>query len=237
MKVLGVDCSAVAASAAIWEDDVLLGEFFTNVKMTHSQTLMPMVQQLFASTGVTPRQLDCLAVSAGPGSFTGVRIGVSAVKGLGLALQKPCVGVSALAALAHQLRGMEQTVICPVMDARCNQFYNALFQWKHDKLVRLCDDRAVEAMELKKELKSLNFSVILVGDGAQLCYNMLKEDGLSLSLAPPLTRFPRAGSVAQLGAALAKTGFTVDAKSLQPIYLRLPQAERELKKKVSDQTC
>ena len=229
MLVLAVDSSAVAASAAITDNGRLLGEYYINTKQTHSQTLLPMVQGLLSSVGKTCKQLDLLAVSCGPGSFTGVRIGISCVKGLSLPYDIPCCEVSTLEVIAHGAVGCEGSVICAVMDARCNQVYNAMFRVESGKIHRLCEDRALSVDDLKEECKEHGASLVLVGDGACLCYEHFKDFGACL--APEAIRFQHASSLALIAEEKALNGRTVSASELLPTYLRMPQAERELKKK------
>ncbi|MBQ5398457.1 MAG: tRNA (adenosine(37)-N6)-threonylcarbamoyltransferase complex dimerization subunit type 1 TsaB [Ruminococcus sp.] len=230
MKILAVDSSAKACSVSLVDEDKILGEFFINTSLTHSQTLVPMIDAVLKNTSTDIKSVDAFAVSAGPGSFTGVRIGVAAIKGMAMPLDKPCYSVSTLEAMAYNLRG-ENCVACAVMDARCNQVYNALFLIKNGKITRLCDDRALSIDELAEDLKSYNVKTVLVGDGAQLCYNSYKELSCDIELAPEQQRYQRASGVAF--AALTKEPMT--AESLMPTYLRLPQAERELKKRLESQ--
>lgn len=225
MLILAIDSSAVSASAAIIDGDRLLGEYFINTKQTHSQTLLPMVEHLLKATGKTCADFDLMAVSNGPGSFTGVRIGVSCVKGLAMPTDTPCCAVSTLEAIAVPGRAYEGSIICAVMDARCGQVYNALFEVKNGELARLTEDRALSIDELFAELEQSGNKVVLFGDGAELCYNKFKAWGARL--APEEIRYQRAASVA----AAAKTKQAVTAAELMPAYLRLPQAERELKKR------
>lgn len=231
MLVLGLDASAVAGSCAICELDGeksrIIAESFVNTKQTHSQTLLPMVEDMLKNAGVTLEQLDRIAVTSGPGSFTGIRIGVSAVKGLSYALNIPCVGVSTLHALAYNLCGFENSLICTVMDARCNQFYNALFTIEGNAPKRITPDRAVSAEELSEELKAYADSrIILVGDGAELAFRIL---GVNAELVPLGIRLQKAESVC-----LASLEYqTVSARELLPTYLRLPQAERERLAKIN----
>ena len=170
MKILALDSSAVSASAAVLDDDKVLGEFFINTKQTHSQTLMPMVQQVLIQTKTSLEEIDLFAVSAGPGSFTGVRIGVACVKGMAFAQNKPCIGVSTLEAMAYPL-SMLNGIICAVMDARCQQVYHALFRVNGSKVERIYDDCAVAISDLAESLRQYSDETIyLVGDGAKLCY-------------------------------------------------------------------
>lgn len=230
MLTLGIDSSASAASAAVVENGKLLGEFFVNTKQTHSQTLLPMVQGLLQTVGHSCNEVDVLAVSHGPGSFTGVRIGVACVKGIALPNDTPCVGVSTLEAIAYGGISVEGAVLCAVMDARCSQVYNALFQVEKGVLRRLTDDRALAIADLEKECRAYGEKLLLLGDGAALCHKTFEAWGAKL--APESIRFQRASSVALLGEQAAHQGSTVSASSLAPVYLRLPQAERELKKRL-----
>ena len=229
MLILAIESSASPASAAVLEDDKLLGEVFLNTKQTHSQTLLPMVRDLMDSLGKTCTDFDVMAVTSGPGSFTGVRIGVSCVKGLAMPNNTPCCGISTLEAIAVPGRTYENCVICAVMDARCGQVYNALFQVTDGKLCRLTTDRALSIAELSKECEPYGDRLILFGDGAELYFADFQTRGARL--APLELRFQRASSVALLALESAKAGKTVTAQVLMPSYLRLPQAERELRKK------
>lgn len=235
MKILAVDTTAAAASAALCEDGFLIGEYYINVKQTHSQTIMPMVGSLLKSCEVSPKDIGLFAVSCGPGSFTGVRIGVAAIKGLALPFDTPCAAVSSLEALAQNLAA-SNGVICTAMDARRNQFYSAMFEACGGKIKRLTQDSAIAFEELEKDIReavSLRKMVFLVGDGAKICYNNLKEKGIdSILLAPPNLLYARASSVAEIGLRQYLDGSAVTAEALLPSYLRLPQAERELKKRV-----
>jgi tRNA threonylcarbamoyladenosine biosynthesis protein TsaB len=236
MKILAVDTTAAAASAALCEDGFLLGEYCVNIHQTHSQTIMPMAGGLLKSCGATPKDIGLFAVSCGPGSFTGVRIGVAAIKGLSLPFDTPCVAVSSLEALAENLAACG-CVICAAMDARRNQFYNALFESRDGKIDRLTEDRAIAFDDLEKEIRgvvSLEKKVLLVGDGAKICYNNLKENGVeSIELAPQNLLYARASSVAAVGLRQFFAVGAVSSEELLPFYLRLPQAERELKKRTS----
>lgn len=227
MLILAIDSSASPASAAICEDGRLLGEFFINTKQTHSQTLLPMVEQLMNAVGKTCADFDVMAVSNGPGSFTGVRIGVSCVKGMAMPNEIPCCGVSTLETIAMAGRDYEDSVICAVMDARCGQVYNAVFKATGGELCRLTEDRALSIEQLSEEYKQYGSKVVLFGDGAELCHRTFKTWGARL--APEEIRFQRASSVALAAEKLVKENKTVSAAELVPTYLRLPQAERELK--------
>ncbi len=225
MLILGIESSAGPASAAVVQDGRLLGEFFVNTRQTHSQTLLPMVKSLLANLSLKVRDLDCIAVANGPGSFTGVRIGVACVKGMALPNNTACCGISTLEGIAYGGAGLVGSIICAAMDARCGQVYNALFEVEDTGLARLTEDRAISLEELGRECRSYGERLVLFGDGAQACYKEFAAWGARL--APEPVRFQRAGSVALL----AGERQWVTAGELMPAYLRMPQAERELKAK------
>lgn len=231
MKILAVDTSATAASVAVAEENKLIGEFSINTALTHSQTLMPMVDELLNNTGLSVNDIDAVAVNAGPGSFTGVRIGVAAVKGIAFPKNLPCVSVSTLESMAYNMLGND-CIVCSVMDARCSQVYNALFRVKGCTVTRMTDDRALSLTDLKNELQNINEKVVLVGDGAVLCSKFLGEELENIMLAPFNNRIQTASSVAYAAFEKINNGETVKADELMPVYLRLPQAQRELNKKL-----
>lgn len=231
MKILAVDTSATAASVAVAEENKLIGEFSINTALTHSQTLMPMVDELLKNTGLSVNDIDAVAVNAGPGSFTGVRIGVAAVKGIAFPKNLPCVSVSTLESMAYNMLGND-CIVCSVMDARCSQVYNALFRVKGCTVTRITDDRAISLTDLKNELQNINEKVVLVGDGAVLCSKFLGEELENIMLAPFNNRIQTASSVAYSAFEKINNGETVKADELMPVYLRLPQAQRELNKKL-----
>lgn len=222
MRILAFECSAKAASCCVYEDGVILGSAFVNVPLTHSQILMPMTESLLFSVRLGIPDIDCFAVAAGPGSFTGIRIGISVVKGLAAARSTPCIPVSTLEGMAH-LHYSENAIICPVMDARCGQVYNALFRAENGKVTRLCEDRALLVSDLTEELKSTDAPVIIMGDGAGLI--------TECDLPPNITAAPSHLTIQNaVGVAFAaKAENAVAPDMLMPFYLRLPQAERELK--------
>ena len=226
MKILALESSAVACSAALCEDEKLIAQSYQNNGLTHSVTLMPMTTSLLAGCGVSLEQVDLIAVAAGPGSFTGLRIGVAAAKGLAWPGKTPCAACSTLESMAWPLAhtGLE---ICPVMDARRNQVYNARFASDGQTLTRRCPDRAIALEDLADELKKSGNPQILVGDWAVLCYTTLKELGLDVRLAPPHLQFQSAWGVARCALELARRGELTDASGLTPNYHRLSQAERE----------
>lgn len=235
MKILGIECTASPVSVALLEDGQLKAEYFLNWKITHSQTLLPMCESLLKISGASVGEVDAFAVTAGPGSFTGVRIGISAVKGMAQPLDKPCVPVSVLEAMAYGMTAAD-CIVCAVMDARCKQVYNALFEIKDGNVTRLCDDRALMIEELAGELKDITEKnpekrIFIVGDGADMFYNSVKELLPCVLLAPETSKWQRASGVCLAAEKLLESGLTVSAEELLPVYLRLPQAERELKAK------
>ena len=226
MRILAFETSAKAASVALTENGKLLGEAYQNTGLTHSQTLMVMAEDVLKQCSLTVNDIDAVAVAEGPGSFTGVRIGVAAAKGLAWGRNIPCYGVSTLEAMAVSL-GVYQGYVCPVMDARRAQVYNALFYVNHNKLERVAPDRAIALSELGQELKTMQEPIFLVGDGSNLCYNTLSEDVPGLVLPPEHWMHQRAVGVALLAEKMAAQGVTGDGAALTPNYLRLSQAERE----------
>lgn len=232
MKILAIETSAGPASCAVTENGEILASAVVNTRLTHSQTLLPMVDAMLKNAALSLEDMDVLAVSAGPGSFTGVRIGVAAVKGLAFTSKIPCARVSTLAAMAHNADGLPfDGIVCAVMDARCRQVYTADFLCEGGKVIRLTPDEAISIDDLKIRLNSYKKMIFLVGDGANLCYTSLKEFVPNLILAPPALRFQQATGVAAVAAVLAENGQCIDAAALLPVYLRLPQAERELKQR------
>ena len=222
MLILAFESTAKAASAALLRDGKLLSQYSQCSGLTHSRTLLPMGEDMLKNAELKLADVDLLAVAHGPGSFTGVRIGVSMVKGLAWASDKPCVGVSTLEAMAwHGLAA--GGLVCPVMDARRSQVYNALFRIVDGSPRRLTEDRPIALEKLAEELRAYNERVFLVGDGAELSFRALTEKGLPCSLAPENLRMQSAWGVAM--AAMDKTPGTAD--DLLPVYLRLSQAERE----------
>ena len=226
MKILAIESSATAASAALCEDEELIAQTFQHSGLTHSRTLLPMVLTMLEQCGAGLEGVDLIAVAAGPGSFTGLRIGVSTAKGLAWPGNKPCAGVSTLEAMAWSL-AHTGAVLVPVMDARRSQVYNALFRGVAGRPERLCPDRAVSLEQLAAELENIENPKILVGDGALLCYNDLTKRGLAAELAPPHLRMQSAWGVARGALELARRGELTDANGLVPVYHRLSQAERE----------
>ena len=226
MLILAFETSAKAGSVALMDETKLLGESYQNTGLTHSQTLLQMAQQLLADCGKTPEDVTAVAVAQGPGSFTGVRIGVAAAKGFSWGSQIPCYGVSTLEAMVRQL-GIWQGYVCPVMDARRGQVYNAVFHMECGKCTRIREDRAISLQDLGEELQKFNEPIFLVGDGSILCYNTLLESVPALVLPEEHRMHQRATGVALAARQAAAMGLAPSGAELEPNYLRLSQAERE----------
>lgn len=231
MRILALECSASPASCAVVNDGFLEASSFINVKLTHSQTLLKMTADMLSSSAIELDSIDGFCITSGPGSFTGVRIGISALKGLAFAKNKPCVAVSTLRAIAENFKGQE-CIVCAVMDARCKQVYNALFKISGGKIKRLCEDRAIKCEELADELKRkrTKLPIIVAGDGTDVFYPFVKEKE-SIVKAEPHNRYQNAACVAFAAFDDFLKGNTVNQSELLPAYLRLPQAERELNAK------
>lgn len=227
MTILALESSATACSVALCRDGKLVAESYQNSGLTHSRTLLPMVKSLLENCGESLENVNVVAVAAGPGSFTGLRIGVSTAKGLAWPDNKDCAACSTLESMAWPLAHLEGKLIVCAMDARRQQVYNALFLAQGGALQRLTPDRAISLAELGEELKNYKNCKIVVGDGAQLCYNTLKEQGLDLELAPEHLRMQRAWGVARAAIALCEQGSLCKGDALTPAYHRLSQAERE----------
>ena len=225
MKILALETSAKAVSAAVTEDGRVLASGFQDTGLTHSRTLMPVVEHILKNADLTMADIGAVAVAVGPGSFTGIRIGVSAAKGLAFAASIPAVGVSTLAAMARNAAFADGLVVC-AMDARRNQVYNALFEARDGRLTRLTPDRAVGLDELSEELRGDPRPKIVVGDGGGLCAEALTAAGVACRLAPPHLVMQSAVTVALEAEEAAGHGGLVSAQELLPVYLRPPQAER-----------
>ena len=226
MLILAFETSAKAASVALMEGRKLLGESYQNTGLTHSQTLMVMAEDLLKQCGKTAQDVEAVAVAEGPGSFTGVRIGVAAAKGYAWGKDIPCYGVSTLEAMAESL-GIYEGYVCPVMDARRSQVYNALFYVNHGIIERHREDRAIALSDLREDLQHLDGPIYLVGDGSTLTYNTLKDSIENLILPPEHRMHQRAVGVGLIAARMAEAGLAPSGGALTPNYLRLSQAERE----------
>ena len=232
MLTLAFETSAKAGSVALLDGRKLLGESYQNTGLTHSQTIMTMAKDLIAACGHTPQDVEAVAVAAGPGSFTGVRIGVAAAKGFAWGKELPCYGVSTLEAMALNLGAYEGLVV-GVMDARRSQVYTATFRAEQGVLHRLTDDRAISLEQLGSELAEETAPIYLVGDGSSLTYNTLKTTVPNLILPPEHRMHQRAAGVGLAAAAMIEAGAPGNGAELNPNYLRLSQAERERMEKNS----
>ena len=236
MKILAIESAALVASAAILDEDTVLAEERLNTRLTHSQTLLPMIDELVRKAELKAGELDAIAVSAGPGSFTGLRIGAATAKGLGMAWDKPLVAVPTLDAMAYGLWGCRY-LICPIMDARRSQVYNGLYRFdENGALVTLRDARALGMEELLQELKEQNEPVVFLGDGVPV-FRVAIEEALPTKalFAPPQQSRQSAGAVGALGLELLKQGKTVTAAAFAPSYLRISQAERERARRLAQE--
>ena len=227
MMILALESSATACSVALTRDGELIAHAYQHSGLTHSRTLLPMVNNVLTSCGESMEHVDVVAVAAGPGSFTGLRIGVATAKGLAWAGDKDCAPCSTLESMAWPLAHMEGKVIVCAMDARRSQVYNAIFLAKDGKLERLSEDRAISLADLAQELKNIENEKIVVGDGAKLCYNVVSEMGIALTLAPEHLRMQSGWGVARAAQELADKGQLIKGEQLNAVYHRLSQAERE----------
>lgn len=231
--LLALDCSAGPASCAVLrveeQTQHVLCSAVTNTKLTHSQTLLPMITDMLKNAGMSFSQIDAIAVSVGPGSFTGVRIGVAAVKGLAFANDLPCVAVSTLEGMAARLEGMPYTgKLLTAMDARCQQLYTALFSCANGIVTRVTPDEALPLDIVGERLCAETEPILVIGDGAALCYNALHERVPLLRLAPVGLCLQHAVGVARAAVKHIADGNVLSGEALLPDYLRLPQAQREL---------
>lgn len=230
MQILAIESSSLTAGAAIIKDDVVLAEYSVSFKKTHSQTLLPMIDEVVKMTETNLKELDAIAISAGPGSFTGLRIGSATAKGLCLALDKPLVEVSTLEAMAFGC-GPYNGLICPMIDARRRQVYTALYRFDEElNMVCVMEPKLLLVEELAqnlKELKSDDENVLFTGDGMHVHGAWLKENVSKSKMAPAVCSTPRAAAVAELGAKKWREGKAINADDHRPIYLKKSQAEQE----------
>lgn len=227
MKILAVDSSGLVASVAVVMDDNLLGEFTMNYKKTHSQTLLPMLDELADMIELDLNTLDAIAVAGGPGSFTGLRIGSATVKGLALALDKPVIQIPTVDALAYNLCG-HRDLVCPLMDARRNQTYTGLYQFDGNQMQVIKEQCAVEITAIVAEINNIGKPVVFLGDGVAVFRDYIAEHcKIGYTFAPAHLNKQRAGAVAALAEEYYKQGKIMDAAEHKPEYLRLSQAERE----------
>jgi universal bacterial protein YeaZ len=233
MKILAIDTSGLVASCAITENEKCLAEYTLNYKMTHSQTIMPMVNEIVKMTELDLKTLDYIACSEGPGSFTGLRIGAATAKGLAHGLNIDIIPVPTLSALAYNIFNTDK-LICPIMDARRNQVYTGIFRWKHGVLETVLPEDARSIDDIIEIAELNGQETIFLGDGVPVYKEKLMENTL-FTLAPANCNLQRAASVAALAEVLARQGRTVNGSMFAPVYLRKPQAERELEEKVANE--
>lgn len=228
MLIFGIDTCCMAATAALVDERVMVAQTVVNHGKTHSQMMMPQVEEMFKISGIDPKMVDAFAAAVGPGSFTGVRIGVATAKAMAQGAQKPCIAVSTLEALAHSVQYFDG-IAAPILDARRGQVYNALFECGKSGMTRLCADRALALGELLEELDKTGKDVIFMGDGS-----LVFEDEIKAALfgrayfAPKTQRMNLGGAVAEIGLEKFRKGETVTYGKLVPEYIRLSQAERDL---------
>lgn len=225
MKILSLDSTAIVSTVAITEDEKLLSQFSINNGNTHSETLLPMIEASLKVLKLTIDDIDLFACSAGPGSFTGVRIGAATIKGLAFRKNKPCAPVSSLDSLAHNLL-YANGIICPVMNARRSQLYNALFLCEDGKLTRICEDRLISVFDLEEELRKYSeHKIYLCGDGYDIAKGAFSK--IETEDTPLIHQYQSAYSVALCALEAAKQNLLTTDVELSPVYLRASQAERE----------
>ena len=235
MKILGLDSSGIVASVAVVEEETLLAEYTVDYKKTHSQTLLPMLDTIGKMIELDMQTIDAIAVAAGPGSFTGLRIGSATAKGLGLALEKPIVAVPTTEALAYNLFG-SKGIVCPLMDARRNQVYTGIYRFRGNEMVTVEGQMAVDIDMVAEKLNALGEEVIFLGDGVPVFREILKEKiQVPCIFAPAHVNKQRASAVAALGLVYARQGRLESAAEHKPEYLRMSQAERERKEREKQQ--
>ncbi len=224
LKILSFDSAGIVCTAAVLEDDNVLAQISENKERTHSETLLPMINSVLTKADTQIKDIEKIAVSAGPGSFTGIRIAVATAKGLAAPFDIPCIAVSTIEAIAHSVPLPENCIICPLLDARRTNFYNAIFEKNCDNIKRLCPDRLISAKNLEEELKSYKKEIFLVGEGAEICYNIL-ENKNNITL-------PSERNITAVGVAKAsKDCIGINSGDILPYYIRPTQAEREYAKK------
>ncbi len=231
MKIIAIDASAVAGSVAYSVGGQLVGEYYVCHKLTHSQTIMPMLEHLQKMIGIEMEEVDAIAVTSGPGSFTGIRIGVSTAKAMAMALNVPIIGLPTLDVMAHNVF-FTDAIICPIMDARRSQVYTAYYEWEAEKLVRKSDYLNIPMEELLDQLDELGKKVIFVGDGIPVFKERIESRlGVRAGYVPAFLEMQRAGTLAYLAGEAYKAGEVCDPDTFVPMYLRKSQAEQELEEK------
>lgn len=233
MLIFGIDTCCMAATAALCDERVLIAQTVINRNKTHSQIMLPQIEQMFGLAELDPKEVDAYAAAVGPGSFTGVRIGVATAKAMAQAAAKPCIEVSTLEALAYSSQ-LFDGIAAPILDARRQQVYNALFECGKGGMKRLCEDRALALEELLAELKETKRDIIFMGDGTLVFEREIRDAlGGRAYFAPNSLKMNLAGAVAEIGVERFKRGETVPYGSLVPKYVRLSQAEQEREKSLN----
>lgn len=232
MKVLALDSSGLVATVAIVTEEAMLAEYTVNFKKTHSQTLLPMLDEIVKMVELDLSEVDAIAVAAGPGSFTGLRIGSATAKGLGLALKKPVIAIPTLEGLAYNLYGTDK-LICPMMDARRNQVYTGAYEFVSSELRAVIPQAALAIEEILDKINELGRDVIFLGDGVDVNKEIIKEKtSVNYEVAPIHLSRQRAGAIGALGIEYYKKDLTETAQQHEPVYLRISQAERERQEKM-----
>lgn len=235
MKLIALDSSGLVASVAIVTEGAVLAEYTVNYKKTHSQTLLPMLDEIVKMVGLDLSEVDGIAIAEGPGSFTGLRIGAATAKGLGLALGKPIIPVPTMDGLAYNLFGTDR-LICPMMDARRNQVYTGLYECKEDRLNVLIEQKAADVKDMIEEINQIGRSVIFLGDGTSAYETIIKENiKVEYQFAPAHLSRQRAAAIGGLAIQYFKQNKIQKAAEHAPVYLRLSQAERERAEKLKEQ--
>lgn len=237
MNILGIDSSGLVASVAVLKDETLVAEFTINNKQTHSQTLLPMLDQTLRMAGVSLKEMDAIAISAGPGSFTGLRIGSATAKGLALAQNKPIVSVPTLEGLAYRM-AMTEGVICPLMDARRNQVYTGIYKMQEEQLKVLSEQEATDIVKVIEKINEFGEKAVFLGDGVPVHKEILKNTlKVPYVFAPSYMNRQSAATIAALGKQYFEAGKSEGADAHRPVYLRQSQAERERAKKLQTQNA
>lgn len=227
MKILALDTSSIVATVAVLDGEKLMAEYTLNHKKNHSEKLMPILEEILGSCDLSAKDIDVFAATLGPGSFTGLRIGLATIKAMAQALDKPVVGVSSLEGLAFNLIHCE-TLICPIVDAQRNLVYVGLYQWQQQEFTRVMEDKVVSIEELLKELKLRGEKVIFVGDAAEKFNVLIQEELKELAIFPPaIVRLAKASSIGELARRKAEMGMLQRATEVLPLYMRKSQAEKQ----------
>ncbi|SNS47544.1 tRNA threonylcarbamoyladenosine biosynthesis protein TsaB [Anaerovirgula multivorans] len=234
MKILALDTSSIVATAAVMDDEKLMGEYILNHKKTHSQKLMPILEEILESCELSPKEIDLFGVALGPGSFTGLRIGLATIKAMAQALDKPVVGVSTLEGLAFNLVYCK-ALICPIIDAQRNLVYTGTYQWQQMQLQKVMEEEVVPIEELIATLKDRSQEIVFVGDALEKFQGLIQEEMKGLAMFPPsIVRMPRASSIGELARRKAERGEVYKASEILPIYMRKSQAEKQWEERMKD---